>query len=144
MSTFIKGDDVILSIWDDVSSAYEPIGCLTSNEISFSRNVIEAQTKCDAGQVVRDGGSVSYELSFEGIDIETENGKREYNSLLPYISNTNMDKLTWRLSTSVNPSFYFGTAVLSELSQTAGTDENVTFSGTLMGSGLITSTDPNA
>jgi len=144
MSTFIKGDDVILSIWDDVSSAYEPIGCLTSNEISFSRNVIEAQTKCDAGQVIRDGGSVSYELSFEGVDIEIENGKMEYNSLLFYISNTNMEKLTWRLSTSITPAFRFGTAVLSELTQTSGTDENVTFSGTLMGSGLITTVDPKA
>ena len=44
MSTFIKGDAVILSIWDGV--AYEPIGCLTSNSLSITRNVIETQTKC--------------------------------------------------------------------------------------------------
>jgi TP901-1 family phage major tail protein len=144
MSTFIKGDNVILSIWDSVSEEYEPIGCLTSNEISFSREVIEAKTKCDAGEVVRDGGSVSYELSFEGVDIEIENEKMEYNSLLFYISNANMEKLTWRLSTGVTPAFRYGTAVLTELTQTAPTDDNVTFSGTLSGSGVITTTDPKA
>lgn len=145
MSTFIKGDAVILSIYDDVSSAYEPVGCLTSNEISFTRNVIEAQTKCDPNEIIRDGGSTSYEITFEGIDIPNGNDKWEYSSFLSRISYPTDEKLTWKISTGQSaPASRYGTAVLSELTQTAPTNENVTFSGTLSGSGVITTTDPKA
>ena len=73
MSTFIKGDAVILSIWD--GSAYEPIGCLTSNSLSVTRNVIEAQTKCAPNEITRVAGSTSSELSFEANYIKTDNTK---------------------------------------------------------------------
>ena len=63
MSTFIKGDVIILSLWNG-TDAYEPIACLTSNSLSLTRNVIESQTKCDPGLITKTPGSYSYNISF--------------------------------------------------------------------------------
>jgi len=144
MSTFIKGDAVILSIWD--GSAYEPIGCLTSNSLSVTRNVIEAQTKCDPGQIIRNAGSTSSEVSFEATYIKTESGKTDFDALLNFINVANGTTQTWKMSTDqITPVSYYGTAVLADLEITAAAgDEFATYSGTLQNSGLITETDPNA
>jgi len=144
MSTFIKGDAVILSIWD--GSAYEPIGCLTSNSLSVTRNVIEAQTKCDPGQIIRNAGSTSSEVSFEATYIKTEAGKTDFDALLNFINVANGSTQTWKMSTDqITPVSYYGTAVLADLEITAAAgDEFATYSGTLQNSGLITETDPNA
>lgn len=145
MSTFIKGDAVILSIWDGVDS-YDPIGCLTSNSLSVVRNVIEAQTKCDPGLVIRSAGSTSSEVSFEAIYIKTEAGKTDFDALLDFINVASGSTVTWKMSTDqTSPTDYYGTAVLSDLELTASAgDEFATYSGTLQNTGLITTTDPNA
>lgn len=144
MSTFIKGDAVILSIWD--GSAYEPIGCLTSNSLSVTRNVIEAQTKCAPGEITRVAGSTSSEVSFEATYIKTEAGKTDFDALLNFINVANGTTQTWKMSTDqITPVSYYGTAVLADLEITAAAgDEFATYSGTLQNSGLITETDPNA
>ena len=144
MSTFIKGDAVILSIYD--GSAYEPIGCLTSNSLSVTRNVIEAQTKCAPGEIARVAGSTSSEVSFEATYIKTDGAKTNFESLLGFINNISGTTQTWKMATDqITPVAYYGNAVLSdlEISAAAG-DEFATFSGTLQNSGLITEVDPNA
>ena len=69
MSNFIKGDNIILYVHD--GSIYRPIACLTSNSLSQDVNVIESQTKCDPGVVIKDPGSMTYEITFEGNYIDT-------------------------------------------------------------------------
>ena len=144
MSTFIKGDAVILSIWD--GSAYEPIGCLTSNSLSVTRNVIEAQTKCAPGEITRLPGSTSSEVSFEATYIKNDGGKTNFESLLGFINNISGTTQTWKMATDqITPVAYYGNSVLAdlEISAAAG-DEFATFSGTLQNSGLILTVDPNA
>mgnify|MGYP003633026825 FL=1 len=144
MSTFIKGDAVILSIYD--GSAYEPIGCLTSNSLSVTRNVIEAQTKCAPGEITRVAGSTSSEVSFEATYIKNDGGKTNFESLLGYINNISGTTQTWKMSTDqVTPVAYYGTAILADLEITAAAgDEFATFSGTLQNTGLVLTVDPNA
>lgn len=144
MSTFIKGDAVILSIWD--GSAYEPIGCLTSNSLSVTRNVIEAQTKCAPGEITRVAGSTSSEVSFEATYIKTDGGKTNFDSLLSFINDVSGLTQYWKMSTDqITPVSYYGTAVLADLEITAAAgDEFATFSGTLQNTGLVLTVDPNA
>ena len=146
MNTFIKGDAVILSIWDSSASEYKPIGCLTSNSLSFTRNVIETQTKCDPGQIIRAAGSASSEVSFEANYIKTDNTKTDFEALIGFINVANGTTQDWKMSTDqITPVAYFGTAILAdlEISAAAG-DEFATYSGTLQNSGLIVTVDPNA
>lgn len=145
MSTFIKGDAVILSIWNG-TDAYEPIGCLTSNELSVTRNIIETQTKCDPGVIIKSAGSTTSEISFEATYIKTEAGKTDFDALLDFINVASGTTQTWKMSSDqASPSDYYGTAVLADLSLSASAgDEFATYSGTLSNIGLITTTDPNA
>lgn len=143
MSQFIKGDAVILSIWD--GTAYLPIGCLTSNSLNLTRNLIETQTKCDPGQIIKSAGAVTYEVPFEAVYIKTEVGKTDFDAMLQFINVAEGTTQTWKMSTDqTTPTDYYGTAVLSDLTlDAAAGDENATYSGTLSGSGLIVTVDPN-
>jgi len=56
MSNFIKGEILLLYVYDSGGSIYRPVACLTSNSLSQTRNVIEAQTKCDPGVTIKQSG----------------------------------------------------------------------------------------
>ncbi len=149
MPKLVKGDTVLFKIYDKVAMAYEPIVCLTSNNLSETRNIIESQTKCDPGQIVKTPGSYTYEIALEG-----EYGAREDASDAIYdwddirsflVSGESID---WSIEgLSINgATTYYGTGYLSEVSLDAPAgDEIVTFSATLMGDGKteITTLNPN-
>lgn len=145
MATFIKGDAIILYVHD--GTAYLPIACLTSNSLAQTRNIIEAQTKCDPAVIIKQGGSSTYDVSYEGNYIDTtsatgDNTKASHDALFE-LFNTNVN-VTWKMDTGLTDKpNYFGTGVLGDLEMTAPAgDEFVTFSGTLSGSGAIVEIDP--
>ena len=148
MGKFIKGDAIILYVWD--AALYRPVACLTSNSLNQTRNIIEAQTKCDPALVIKEGGSLSYEITFEGLYIDTTSIPPAGNPLLAshdYLKTVIEAGLpiTWQLDTGLvdNPN-YWGTGILSDLGMDAPAgDEFVNFSGTLAGSGAIVEVDPN-
>lgn len=145
MATYIKGEGLILSVY--VDSVYKPIGCLTGNTLSQTRNILEAQTKCDPGVVIKGSGVMTYELSFEGSYIDTtsvggDTTKASHDSLKALMDAGS--SFTWKLDTGLADTVaYYGTSILSDLSLDAPTDDFASFSGTLNGSGAITSVDPN-
>jgi hypothetical protein len=145
MSETVLGNAEILYVWDG-TSAYEPIACLTSNGLSESVSEVSSVTKCNPQQTVRKAGTHSYEISFEGEYIKTEAGKASWVELKAKLRALN--NVTWKIATTYEDDtedIEYGNAFFSDLEKTAPAgDENITFSGTLMGSGVITSTDPNA
>lgn len=145
MSEKIKGEAEILYLWD--GSAYEPIACLTSNDLSETRNIIESQTKCDPGLITKTPGSYSYEASFEGEFIKPEASLASWVEIAAYIRDIASSTVTWKITTTYADASTldeYGTAILSDLSKTSPAgDELITFSGTLSGSGAITNVDPN-
>ena len=145
MSVKIKGDVLILSIWNG-ADAYEPLGCLTSNDLSISTNVIESQDKCSPGIIQRVAGSTSSEVSFECEYILDEAGKTNYTYLFNKINSINGTNQDWKISTGQStPINWYGNAVLSDLSLSAPSGgEFATWSGTLQNSGLVVLVDPNA
>lgn len=147
MTTFIKGDSLVLSIYDTVGLAYRPVACLTSNSLSQTRGIIETQTKCDPGVTQRAAGVLSYEISAEGNYIDTtsvggETTKASHDYLKTLLEAGNA--VTWRMSTGLaDTGNYYGTAILTDLGADAPTgDEFATFSVTLSGTGEIATVDP--
>jgi hypothetical protein len=145
MSTFIKGEDLILYVWDG-TSAYEPVACLTSNSIELTRSIIESQTKCDPGVTVKSPGIMTYQIPFEGEYIVTESGKVSHDGLMDFINTASPATITWRMDTGQSGTpYYYGTGTLVDLSLSADAGDNIsTFSGTIDGSGLALTTDPEA
>lgn len=146
MSEVRTGNAEILYLWD--GTAYEPISCLTSNDLSETRNVIESETKCNPGLVTKTPGSYVYEISFEGEFIKPEASKASWGEISAYIRDIAQSTVTWKITTTyadASTSDDYGTAILSDLSKTSPSgSELMTFSGTLSGSGAIVNVDPNA
>ena len=143
MSTFIKGENLILYVHD--SSLYRPIACLTSNSLSETTNIIESQTKCNPGVIIKDAGTYSYELSAEGQYIDTTSAGAEVTKAShDYLRSLQGTTVTWKMSTGLTDTpFYYGTALISDLSADfASGDDLATFSCSLSGSGLIVEVDP--
>lgn len=145
MATKIKGENLILYVWDN--TIYRPIACLTSNSLSETQNIIESQTKCDPGVIIKTAGTYSYELSAEGEYIDTTSAGAEITSAShDYLHSIFGTSITWRLDTGLaDTPFYYGTAIINDLSADfASGDDLATFSASLTGSGNIVEVDPNA
>lgn len=146
MSTLVKGDTVLFNIYDSSTSGYEPVICLTSNSLSETKNIIESQTKCDAGQIVKTPGSYTYEISLEGEYGVASGDEYDWGRIRALLVAGTL--IEWSMSglDSSGSTAYYGSGYLSEISLDAPAgDEIVTFSATLMGDGktAITTTNPN-
>jgi len=140
--TFITGDAVLFSIYD--SSAYEPIACLTSNELSESLEVNEVNTKCDPGNTVKSPGAYSYEISGDGIYIDesVDTARQSHAKLKALVRAKTL--ITWRMSTGLSGTANeYGTGYITDLSLSGDAGEDATFSFTISGQGAITNVDPN-
>ena len=146
MPDFIKGDLIILSVHD--GSVYRPVACLTSNSLQQTRNIIEAQTKCNPGVTIKGAGSMDYSIEAEGNYIDTTSvGGSTTLASHDWLKANGMDngaELTWRMATGLaDTAYYYGTGFLSDLGMEAPAgDEFTTFSATLSGSGAIVTVDP--
>ena len=133
----LLGKNEILEIYLD--GAYVPIGCLTNNTITESREITEGtMTKCNTNPqgIPQDA---TYEVSFEAVAEDDDNSKATHS-----IMRGEMAKSTptnWRITREGTPIEY-GTAFLTSLERSAPVDNVVTWSGTLTGVGEISKTDP--
>lgn len=145
MATYINGQNEILAVWNG-TDAYEPIVCLISNGLSESVDEISSRTKCDAGGAMqKKAGAYSYEIPFEGLYAKTEASKVGWAELRTKLRA--LGNVDWRITTTYpddTTDIEYGNAYFSSLEKTGAIDEDITFSGTLVGSGLITNVDPNA
>lgn len=149
MATLVKGDAVLFKIWEaGVPGSYRPVICLTSNSLSETKNIIESQTKCDPGQVVKTPGSYTYEISLEGEYGYDSGDFEQYDDLRTKLVAGTL--IEWQIegfySDGTSANSYYGSGYLSDVSfDAAAGDEIVTFSATLMGDGktAITTTAPN-
>ena len=141
--TFIKGDDVLFSIWD--TDAYEPIACVTSSSLSETVNIEEVQTKCDPGNIVKTPLTYSYEISLDGIYIDeaVDLARQSHGKLKTLLRNKT--RITWRMATGITaPTSEYGFGYITALDLTGDAGTNATFTATISGTGAIVSVDPQA
>lgn len=142
----IKGELGILSVHD--GTLYRPIACLTSNSLNTAVSIIESQTKCNPGEVIKQAGTLSYTLDAEGEYIDTTSvGGDVTKASHDYLLNAQqtLTAVNWKLDTGVTGAVYYGSAILSDLTLDQGAgDEISTFSVTLEGSGAISTVDPES
>jgi hypothetical protein len=134
------------------AGAWKPIACLTSNGLSETWDFAETVTKCDPGVTRRRPTTYSYEIPFEGVFTDTsgaggDTAKASWDTIKNLARAKTLTEYQIALLTpggSENPDFaaQYGTAYFSTLEITATEGELITFSGTLLGDGDITETDP--
>jgi len=135
MSTFLEGDEDIISIW--VTTEYVPIGCLTSNGLSESIAMRETVTKCDPGETIVKPGASTASISFDGI-ATTDSGVLSWAGLKTLHRAKTM--VTWRVGKAA--AYDYGTGYIESLDKEASAGEDVTFTGSIKVSGAIVTVDP--
>ena len=144
--TYIKGKLLILSVHD--GSIYRPAACVTSNSISSSLEVIETQTKCDPDNISKSPGAFSYDMSVDGVYIDTTSvGEEVTKSSHDHLLTLQQAKtrVTWRMATGIaDTAFYYGFGYITDLNLDGDVAENGSFSATISGDGAIVTTDPEA
>lgn len=142
----ISGDSLILGVYD--GAAYRPVACLTTNSLNEATEVRESRTKCFPNQVKKSKGVDSYTLNAEGEYIDTtsvggDTAKASHDYLRELKNGSEL--VTWRMSTGlVDTPYYYGESIITDLSLTAPTAEDSTFSVTFDGSGVVLTEDPTA
>ncbi len=141
---FIQGKDLILSVHD--GAAYRPVACVTASALNTALEILEVQTKCDPENLVRRPGVSSYDLSGDGVYIDTT-------SVTGKVTDASHDflfdlqqaksRVTWRLTTGLadTPERY-GFGFFTDLTLDADVADNSVFSFTLSGDGAIVTVDP--
>ena len=132
--------------------AWKPVACLTSNGISESWDFAETVTKCDPGVTRRKPTTYSYEIPFEGVFTDTsgaggDNAKASWDriSIIARAKTlTEFQVALLKTDGTEEPNFsaQYGYAYFSALEITGAEGDFITFTGTLLGDGDITTTDP--
>jgi hypothetical protein len=132
--------------------AWKPVACLTSNGISESWDFAETVTKCDPGVTRRKPTTYSYEIPFEGVFTDTSGaGGDTAKASWDTIKNLARAKALTEYQIALlkengteEPNFaaQYGAAYFSALEITGAEGEFITFTGTMLGDGDITETDP--
>ena len=134
------------------SGTWKPVACLTSNGISESWDFAETVTKCDPGVTRRKPTTYSYEIPFEGVFTDTsgaggDTAKASWDTIKGIARAKTLAEYQIALlrdNGTEDPNFaaQYGTAYFSALDITGAEGEFITFSGTLLGDGDISETDP--
>lgn len=142
MSEFVNGDNSVLSILRDAE--YVPIACLTSNGTSETVTFNEVQTKCDPGVIISTPNAYSYTKSLDGLLTDTTSvGGDTALASWDYLSSLMRNKtlIYWKESIG-SPAFLneYGEGYIESLEMTAASGDNITFTGSIKGTGDITRT----
>jgi len=136
--TFYKGEEQILYLV--VDSIDCPIACLTSNSFSESVEMLDTTTRENAGWKTSKPTNQEYSISFEGLQIITdETTPTRYSLDTLKVLKRARTKIEWKIATgSVFTDTGFG--YITELSESAPVGELLSFSGTITGFGEPTET----
>lgn len=136
MANDLLGKDEVLEIHDGTD--YLPIGCLTTNGLTESREITEGtKTKCNTNPpgIPQDP---TYEVSFDAVANDDEITKMTYKKLRAEMVKN--EPTFWRI-TRGGVGVEFGKAYLTSLERSAPVDDVVTFSGSFVGVEAISETD---
>jgi hypothetical protein len=146
MADFISGDDLILSIALGTPLDWKPVACLTSNGISETTDFAETVTKCDPGVTVVTPTNYSYSISFEGLLTDTttmggDTAKASWDAIKNI--QRNKEEVQWKMATVASSLVeQYGNGYFDSLEITGAAGENISFTGSIKGTGSISASDP--
>ena len=133
---FYKGEDRILYI--KYLGNWLPVGCLTSNSLSESAEILPTTTRDNNGWFTGRPSNQNYNVSFEGLQINTVVSGGTFTvasyDRLKLLKRTKT-LLDWKIEGSVFPTVDYGKGYITEISEASAVDDFLTFSGVLTGYG---------
>jgi len=133
---FTNGNDRLL--YFKLNGSWMPVGCLTSNSISESSEMMPTTTRDNNGWATSRPMMQNYSLSFEGLQLNTTaNGGTftvaSYDRLK--LLKRAKQLLDWKVQGTIFPIVDYGKCYINELSEASAVEEFLSFSGSLVGYG---------
>jgi len=133
---YYNGSDRILYIKQ--LGSWLPIGCLTSNSLSESSEMVKTTTRDNNGWDTSRPSNQNYTISFDGLQLNTTVAggiftAMSYDKLK--LLKRNRILLDWKIQGTLFPVVDYGKCYISEISEASAVDEFLTFTGTLVGYG---------
>jgi len=133
---YYKGDDRILYV--KVNGDWLPVGCLTSNTLSESSEMLQTTTRDNDGWVTSRPTMQNYSISFEGLQINTVVAGGSF-SVASYdrlkLLKRQKKLLNWKIQGTTFPTVDYGKAYITEISEASTVGDFLTFSGSMTGYG---------
>lgn len=133
---FINGENRILYIkWD---GEYLPIGCLTGDSFNETVEMLNTTTRDNQGWATSTPTTQSYNLSFEGLVINTnftqgDSSKVSYDRLRELKRNRTL--IEWKFKDINNIFVDTGKGYITELSDSSSIEDFITFNASIVGYG---------
>ena len=134
---FTKGEDRILFVkWQ---GQWLPVGCLTSNSISESSEMLPTTTRDNDGWATSRPTNQEYSISFEGLQLNTtaDGGTftvASYDKLKTFKRNKVL--LNWKIQGTTFPIVDYGQGHINAISEASAVEEFLSFSGAIVGYGI--------
>lgn len=130
---YIQGDERILYIKD--GEIYKPVGCLTSNPLSETVQMLETTTRNSGGWKTGIPTVQSYDINFDGFQVVTgdsgDNSKISYDGLK--ILKRLRQRIEWRISDIGGSLVDEGFGYITDIGESNNSGELLTFRGTIIG-----------
>lgn len=134
---YTNGSDRIFYI--KLSGAWLPVGCLTSNSISESSEMMPTTTRDNNGWATSKPTMQSYSIEFEGLQVNTTANGGNF-SIASYdrlkLLKRSKILLDWKIQGTTFPIVDYGKCYINEISEASAVDEFLSFSGSAVGYGL--------
>jgi len=133
---FTNGEDRVLFV--KINGNYMPVGCLTSNSISESSEMLSTTTRDNDGWATSRPLNQSYSISFDGLQVNTTVAGGSF-ILLSYdklkLLKRNKQLLDWKIQGTIFPIVDYGKCYINELSEASAVGDFLTFTGSMIGYG---------
>lgn len=133
---YYNGEDRILYV--KYLGNWLPVGCLTSNSLSESSEVLATTTRDNNSWVTSRPTNQNYSISFEGLQLNTTRAGGVF-TVASYdrlkLLKRSRTLLDWKIQGTVYPTVDYGKGYITEISEASAVDEYLTFSGTITGYG---------
>ena len=134
---YYNGSDRILYIKQQGN--WLPIGCLTSNSLSESAEMLSTTTRDNDGWATSRPAMQSYSINFEGLQINTTIAGGTFTvasyDKLKLLKRSKI-LLDWKIQGATFPTVDYGKCYITELSEVSAVDDFLNFSGSMVGYGL--------
>jgi hypothetical protein len=134
---YYNGSDRVLYI--KINGQWLPVGCLTSNSISESAEMLPTTTRDNDGWATSRPTNQNYSISFDGIQVNTTVAGGTF-TIASYdklkLLKRSKILLDWKIQGTTFPTVDYGKCYITEISEASSVDDFLTFSGSMVGYGI--------
>ena len=137
-TAIMNATDVLIQFSTD-GVTYDEVGRMTNASLSISMETRDTSTKDSAGWRELLEGQKSWSLSGDGLVVYSLAGAEGFTDLFGYLGGRTNLYVKFG-STASGEKYYSGRGFVTSLDQEAGVEDNVTFSFSFEGTGVLTET----